>query len=194
MHAQARAISLQPDAPMFHRDGGTDNVVSSAGSKAEPTRTRMHAEECSAEEWSAFAAPHEPTSSDTRLYRAWYAIARQEYHETLMCLQDCNRQTAISRSSPDGPVHLQDMIQRVAPLVAVHAQELRGAALYIMLHHRDTDTAASIQELMMRVLMHYAHKKLDEDIRASQKKDVPLEAKTVLHHRKTCHWRQGKGR
>jgi hypothetical protein len=35
MHAQARAISLQPDAPMFGGDG-TDNVVSSADSEAEP--------------------------------------------------------------------------------------------------------------------------------------------------------------
>ncbi len=148
MHAQARANSFQPGAPMFGRDG-TDNEVSSADSEAESTT----------EEWSVFAEPHKPTPIDTELYHAWYAIACQDYNETLMSLQDCTRQAAISRLSTDVPLHLQDMVQRMVPVLTEFAEGLRVTALHVMLHRREPDTA-NIQEIMMKVLMKYVWKTL----------------------------------
>jgi hypothetical protein len=129
-----------------------------------------------AEEWNAFAEPHKPTPIDTRLYSVWYAIARQDYNETLMSLQDCTREAAISRTKADVPFHYQDMIQGLVLALTWAAEERRDTALHIMLHHRDPDKA-SIQELMMRVLLTYAQNKLHTDSLPSQKKDVPLEAR-----------------
>ena len=114
MHAQARAISLQPDAPMFGGDG-TDNVVSSADSEAEPPTTFAICNSAAAVigalplpsplppgangnvetrtrmpavEWSAFAEPHKPTRIDNELYHDWYAIAYQDYKQALAILQE----------------------------------------------------------------------------------------------------------
>jgi hypothetical protein len=126
-----------------------------------------------AEEWSAFAEIHKPTPMDTNLYSVWYAIARQDYNETMMSLQECTREAAISRTSADVPFHLQGLMQGLPGALTFATEDRRATALHIMLNHRDPDKA-SIQELMMRVLVKYAQNKLHEDSLQSQKKDVPL--------------------
>jgi hypothetical protein len=96
-----------------------------------------------------------------------------------MSLEDCTRQAAISRSSTDVPFHLQDMIQRMVVALTESVERLRVMALHVMLHRRGPDKA-SIQEMMMRVLMKYCTalyvwKNLRTHKLPSQK-GVPLEA------------------
>jgi hypothetical protein len=129
----------------------TDNVVSSADGEAEPTRTRMHAEE-----WSDFAEPHKPIEIDTELYHAWYAIARQDYNETLMILEECTRQAANARLSTDVHLHLQELIQSTVPALTQSAEGLRVMGLQVMLHRREPSSL----EVMNRVLMKYVWKTL----------------------------------
>jgi hypothetical protein len=145
----------------------TDNVVSSADSKAEPTRTRMHAEE-----WSAFTEPHKPTEIDMELYHAWSAIARQDYNGTLMCLQECTRQAPTSRLSTDVPFHLQELIQSTVTALTQSAEGLKVMALQVILHRREPWSL----EVMNKVLMKYVCNTLRPQKLPSQK-DVPLKAR-----------------
>ena len=133
MHAQARAISLQPDAPMFGGDGTP------------------------VEEWSAFAKSSQPTGLDSDLYRAWYAIACQDYNESLAHHQVCTRQAAISRSSTtDVPTSNLDMVQDTVDLMTRIVEDLRAEAVHIMCS-RET---ASTEEIMRRRLFKYVWKNL----------------------------------
>jgi hypothetical protein len=106
-------------------------------------------------EWSAFAKSSQPAGRDSELYRAWYAIACQDYNASLAHLQDCTRQAAIYRSSTtDVPTSDLDMIQETVDLMTSIVERERATAVHIMCS-RET---ASTEEIMRSKLFKYVWK------------------------------------
>jgi hypothetical protein len=125
MHVQARAISLQPDAPM-----------SMVGTDGTPVV-----------EWSAFANDLQPASVDSELYRDWYAMAWAEYHEALALLESSTLHAAhYGRSSArdDAPLWF-GLMQSAVDQMTIHVEDMRATALHIMCSRHKAETKEIMQ-------------------------------------------------
>jgi hypothetical protein len=92
-------------------------------------------------DWRAFADPWQPTSVDSEPYRAWYAIAREDYNEVLACLHDITH--------PAEPGSLAGL-EREVDLMTRTVADMRATALNIMCTRHEAVTQAIIQEKLSK--------------------------------------------